>query len=114
MATEFIGTSVSSIGPSYSQFSAWLPDNPHVRFFESRQRGYVSVELTAERLTAHLRTVSDVRDPRATPRHRSFVVESDGRAPGPRSRAAARVERAYPKIDWMNAETIQFARRRSR
>ena len=77
VATEFIGTSVSSIGPSYSQFSAWLPDNPHVRFFESRQRGYVSVELTAERLTAHLRTVSDVRDPGATlSTLRSFVVES--------------------------------------
>ena len=77
VATEFIGTSVSSIGPSYSQFSAWLPDNPHVRFFESRQRGYVSVELTAERLTAHLRTVSDVRGPGATlSTLRSFVVES--------------------------------------
>jgi alkaline phosphatase D len=48
-----------------------------VRFFESRQRGYVSVELTAERLTAHLRTVSDARDPRATlSTLRSFVVES--------------------------------------
>ena len=46
-------------------------------FFESRQRGYVSVELTAERMTAHLRTVSDVRDPRATlSTLRSFVVES--------------------------------------
>ena len=34
-------------------------------------------DLTAERLTAHLRTVSDVRDPRATlSTLRSFVVES--------------------------------------
>jgi alkaline phosphatase D len=45
-----------------------------VRFFESRQRGYVSVDLTAERLTAHLRTVSDVRATLST--LRSFVVES--------------------------------------
>jgi phosphodiesterase/alkaline phosphatase D-like protein len=89
VATEFIGTSVSSIGPSYSQFSAWLPDNQHVRFFESRQRGYVSVELTAERLTAYLRTVSDAHDPRGTlSTLRSFVVES-GR-PGPCPRSAAR------------------------
>jgi alkaline phosphatase D len=77
VATEFVGTSVSSIGPSYAQFLSWLPDNPHVRFFESRRRGYVSVELTTERMTAHLRTVSDVRDPRATQSTlRSFVVES--------------------------------------
>jgi alkaline phosphatase D len=77
VATELVGTSVTSIGPSYSQFMSWMPDNPHVRFFESRQRGYVSVELTPERMTAHLRTVSDVRDPRATlSTLRSFIVES--------------------------------------
>ena len=42
-----------------------------------RQRGYVSVELTAERLTAHLRTVSDVAIPCADALDlRSFVVEA--------------------------------------
>ena len=57
-----------------------MPDNPHVRYFESRQRGYVFVELTPERLTAHFRTLSDVREPQATiSTLRSFVVES-GRA----------------------------------
>ena len=77
VATEFVGTSVSSLGPSYSQFMGWMPDNPHVRFFESRQRGYVSVELTPERMTTRLRALSDVRDPRATVSTlRSFVVES--------------------------------------
>jgi alkaline phosphatase D len=77
VATEFVGTSISSPGPSYSQFMGWMPDNPHVRYFESRHRGYVSVELTPERMTTHCRTVSDVRDPRATVSTlRSFVVES--------------------------------------
>src|SRR5262249_58966678 len=77
VATEFVGTSISSIGPSYSQFMAWMPDNPHVHFFESRQRGYVLVELTPERMTTHLRAMSDVRDPRATVSTlRSYVVES--------------------------------------
>jgi alkaline phosphatase D len=48
-----------------------------VRFFESRQRGYVSVELTAEPMTAHLRTVSAVTNPGATVSTlRSFVIES--------------------------------------
>ena len=39
VATEFIRTSVSSPGPSYAQFMRWMPDNPHVRYFESRHRG---------------------------------------------------------------------------
>jgi alkaline phosphatase D len=77
VATELVGTSVSSIGPPYSQFMAWMPDNPHVRYFESRQRGYVSVELTPERMTTRLRTLSNARDPRATVSTlRTFVVES--------------------------------------
>jgi alkaline phosphatase D len=77
VATELVGTSVSSPGPSYAQFMRWMPDNPHVRYFEGRHRGYVSVELTPERMTARLRTVSDAADPRATVATlRSFVVES--------------------------------------
>jgi alkaline phosphatase D len=77
VATEFVGTSISSIGPPYSEFMAWMPDNPHVRYFESRQRGYVLVELTPERMTTHLRNLSDVRDPQATVSTlRSYVVES--------------------------------------
>ena len=77
VATEFVGTSISSIGPSYSQFMAWMPDNPHVHFFDSRPRGYVFVELAPERMTTHLRIVSDVHDPRATASTlRKYVVES--------------------------------------
>lgn len=77
VATELVGTSVTSLGPSYSQFMGWMPDNPHVRYFESRRRGYVSVELTPDRLTARLRTLSDARDPRAmVSTLESFVVES--------------------------------------
>jgi alkaline phosphatase D len=77
VATEFVGSSISSPGPSYQQFMSWMPDNPHVRYFESRQRGYVFVDLTAERMAAHFRTLSDVREPQATiATLRSFVVES--------------------------------------
>lgn len=77
VATEFVGTSISSIGPPYTQFMEWMPDNPHVRFFDSRQRGYVFVELTPDRMTTHLRALSDVRDPRATASTlRSYVVEA--------------------------------------
>ena len=45
VATEFVGTSISSYGPPYELFAQALPDNPHVHFFESRRRGYVCVDL---------------------------------------------------------------------
>ena len=80
VASEFVGSSVTSLGPPYETFVKWLPDNPHVHFFESRRRGYVSVELTAERMNVAMRVVSDVTDPKATVATlKSFVVEN-GRA----------------------------------
>jgi alkaline phosphatase D len=66
MATEFVGTSISSAGPPYEAVAAQLPDNPHVRFFESRKRGYVSVDVNGKQMTARLRALSDVADPKAS------------------------------------------------
>ena len=80
VATEFVGTSVSSSGPPYEAIMAVLPDNPHVRFFESRKRGYVSIDVEAAHMTVQMRTLSDVTDPQASVSTlKSFVVES-GRA----------------------------------
>ncbi|MFI5401274.1 MAG: alkaline phosphatase D family protein [SAR324 cluster bacterium] len=82
VAAEFVGSSITSSGPNYGTFQRFLPDNPHVRFFDSRVRGYVAVDLTPERMTARFRAISDRRDPQATVSTlRTFVVE-DGR-PGP-------------------------------
>lgn len=82
VATEFVGTSVTSAGPPYDRFASWLPDNPHVRFFDSRERGYATVELRPERAEVAFRAVGDVSladAPVSTLRR--FVVE-DGK-PGP-------------------------------
>jgi alkaline phosphatase D len=77
VATEFVGTSISSDGPSYAKFRRYLADNPHVRFFESRARGYVSLEVSPERMTAQYRAITDVTDPGATVLTlKSFVVEN--------------------------------------
>ncbi|MGD5691051.1 alkaline phosphatase D family protein, partial [Xanthomonas citri pv. citri] len=46
VATELVGTSISSNGPPHDLFTGWIADNPHVRFFESRMRGYSCVDLT--------------------------------------------------------------------
>ncbi|HVE02801.1 MAG TPA: alkaline phosphatase D family protein [Rhizomicrobium sp.] len=82
IASELVGTSITSYGPPYDQFSKLLPDNPHIKFFDSRKRGYVSVALTRERLKADYQVVSDITDPKATRSTlASFVIE-DGK-PGP-------------------------------
>lgn len=49
VATEVVGTSVTS-DPPYERFVSYLPDNPHVKFVESRERTYVSVELSQARI----------------------------------------------------------------
>ena len=45
VATEFVGTSVTSEGVPYEVFNGFLPENPHIRFFENRERGYVLVDV---------------------------------------------------------------------
>jgi alkaline phosphatase D len=81
VATEFVGTSISSHGPPYDIIAQALPDNPHVHFFESRRRGYVCVDLERAHMQLQMRVVSDVRDPKAdVATLRAFAVE--GGKPG--------------------------------
>lgn len=80
IATEFVGTSVTSDGPPFDAFNSILPLNPHVKFFDSRQRGYVSVALEEKSMLTNFRVISDPRDPNASVSTlKSFVVEP-GRA----------------------------------
>jgi alkaline phosphatase D len=77
VATEFVGTSITSEGVPYARFAAFLPDNPHVRFFESRRRGYLRCTVTPDRWETDLRVVETVRDRQApVSTLASFVVES--------------------------------------
>ncbi len=77
VATEFVGSSITSPAPPYDYFAKVLPDNPHVKFFDNRVRGYVSMELTKDRCTSRYQAVSDVTDPKATVSTlKSFVVEN--------------------------------------
>jgi alkaline phosphatase D len=77
VATEFVGTSITSEGPPYDPIAAFIPDNPHIHFFESRKRGYVSVDVDAKQMTARMRVISDVADPKATVSTlKTFAVEN--------------------------------------
>ena len=82
VASELVGTSITSYPPPYEKFAAYLADNPHVRFFDSRQRGYLVCDATRAQLTARFQVISDPMDRGATlATLASFAIE-DGR-PGP-------------------------------
>jgi alkaline phosphatase D len=65
IATEFVGTSVTSYGPPYETVAKWLPSNPQVRFFESRKRGYACVDVSADRMITRFQAISDAAEPAA-------------------------------------------------
>jgi alkaline phosphatase D len=77
VATEFVGTSVTSSGPPNDVLNAMLPENPQVKFFDSRSRGYISADLDRRRLRTRYQAISDRRDPNATiSTLKSWAVES--------------------------------------
>jgi len=82
VASEFVGTSITSQAWSQERLNQYLPDNPHMLLVDSRYRGYTRVDVAAVRLQADLRAMETVqrRDaPCST--LASFIVE-DGK-PGP-------------------------------
>jgi alkaline phosphatase D len=63
VASEFCGTSITSLSLAQSRIDAARPLNPHVHFGRSDQRGYMSFELDAKRLQVSLQTVDRPLDP---------------------------------------------------
>ena len=82
VASEFVGTSISSQHGSQDWLDKRRPANPHLLLAESRYRGYVRAEVTPKRMQVDLRAMESVqtRDA-ACSTLTSFLVE-DGR-PGP-------------------------------
>jgi alkaline phosphatase D len=77
VATEFVGTSISSAGLAYERMRAVLPRNPHIKFFDSRARGYARCELTQRQWRTDFQAVEHVRSrDAAASTLASFIVES--------------------------------------
>jgi alkaline phosphatase D len=78
VATEFVGTSISSLSaPPYNAMMQILHDFPHARFFDGRKRGYAYADVGGREMNVYFRAVSDVADPNATASTpQSFTVES--------------------------------------
>src|SRR6185369_467396 len=52
VASEFVGTSITSQAWSQERMNALLTDNPHMLLSDSRYRGYVRVDITPARWIA--------------------------------------------------------------
>ncbi len=81
VGTEFVGTSItSSLGEYYEEaYRGHLEGNPHVRFFDERNGGFVRCDVTQEEWRVEMKladSISDSNSPVQT--FASFVVE-DGR-----------------------------------
>ncbi len=79
VATEFVGTSITSDFPEafIAPTVAALSDNPHTKFFDGKNRGYVRCHLTHDTWQSDYRIVSTIREPNATiSTLASFVVEN--------------------------------------
>lgn len=80
LATEFVGTPISSACTWWPQVEAALPGNPHVRFFDGKLHGYVRCTLDRQLWRSDFRVVDSLEKREAPIRTlTSFVVEN-GRA----------------------------------
>src|SRR5262249_34880444 len=59
IATEFVGTSMSSRSAPQSELDARRAENPHLKLIRGDKRGYVVLELSKQHAIASLRTIDD-------------------------------------------------------
>lgn len=81
VATEFVGTSITSGGDGTDQpanVDRLYATNPGVKYFNN-ERGYVRCEVTPQRWTSDYRTVEYVKRPGAPIRTRRTLVVESGR-----------------------------------
>jgi alkaline phosphatase D len=75
LASEFVGTSITSQGPSAERVRTLSARNPHLKYLRGDKRGYVVVDIAPTACAAHLEVVDDVADPKTGKRRlASFAV----------------------------------------
>lgn len=82
IASEFVGTSISSHGPGRARIDALLAKNPHVKFANGARRGYAKFEVTPQRWETSFRAVVDAADAQSRVFDLAQYVVED-RHPGP-------------------------------
>ena len=66
VATELCGTSITSQGPGAKFLADMRAANPHVRYANGADRGYVVLDISREKIEARLRALADVKSANST------------------------------------------------
>jgi alkaline phosphatase D len=80
VASEFVGTSITSQAWPQERLNRFLPDNPHMKLMDSRYRGYTRVEVSPGRMSVDLRTLESVQDRESPCATLATYVLEDGKA----------------------------------
>ena len=80
VASEIVGTSITSQARPQDSVDKLMPDNPHIRYADSRYRGYARIELTQSRMTTELRAMESVAKRDAGCSTLAIFVVEDGKA----------------------------------
>lgn len=76
IAAEFVGTSISSQSPGQAHYDRLVQANPHLRYANGTQRGYLRLAARRDRLDVDLMGLDDVRRvDSAVSRQSGWVVE---------------------------------------
>jgi alkaline phosphatase D len=78
IATEFVGTSITSDGPSEGSIRNALENNPELIYARGDKRGYAVVELDDQNCTVGFEALDDVKDARSEVRRLATFVVEDG------------------------------------
>jgi alkaline phosphatase D len=80
IATEFVGTSVTSSSRPQQRTSQYVAMNPHIRYGRSDRRGYMLMELTPKETRTRFMGLDEVRDPGTVQRELAAFRVKDGKA----------------------------------
>jgi alkaline phosphatase D len=78
IASEFVGTSITSEGPGANRTWAALKANPHLKYARGDKRGYATVELTAGHCTVGFEALDDEKRKDSPIRRLATFVVEDG------------------------------------
>ena len=64
LATEFVGTSVTSSSRPQQRTAQYVAMNPHIKYGRSDKRGYMLMEMTPKETRTRFMGLDEVRDPK--------------------------------------------------
>jgi alkaline phosphatase D len=80
IATEFVGTSVTSSSRPQQRTAQYVAMNPHMKYGRSDKRGYMLMEVTPKETRTRFMGLDEVRDPKTAQRELAAFRVRDGKA----------------------------------